>query len=117
MSEFPQSPQLFLSLSDVCADSQIPRSPQSSETVGIGDRVRREKTSSVTASVAGRGGSELRKLECASCRRFTERVDEEFEQCARCNADDIRMAGLEILMDSLPPSETKRFLAEWRDLQ
>ncbi len=66
-----------------------------------------------SSSVTPRPKPELRKpTPCSRCGRVVERVDAEFEQCVRCNADEIREAGRITLVESLPPEQARIYAAD-----
>lgn len=117
MTEVPQSPQLSLSLSDDCASTRSLGLLSSSETVGIGGLVRRLESASVDTSLVRTTRPLLRKVACSKCRRVVERIDEEFEQCVNCNAEEIHEAGRLTLLESLPPERARRFAVSEAELQ
>jgi RNA polymerase subunit RPABC4/transcription elongation factor Spt4 len=81
---------------------------QAPDIQGRFDFIEAAKKESVP-SVSRRSAALLRKVACYKCRRVVERVDEEFEQCVSCNAEEIHEAGRLTLLESLPPERARRF--------
>ncbi len=113
--KFPQSPQLHLSLSDGFSDHLIPREPHSSVPVGIGSTTEEEKTPQSAPQSAQQPNPALRG-NCRRCGRHAV-IDRECYQCVGCNSDDLREAGLLILIDSSAPDRAKRFFGELREVR
>jgi hypothetical protein len=69
------------------------------------------------SSVSKRNAAPLRKVRCPRCDKQVELVDEELEQCLRCNGEEIHEAARLTIFEALPSERARRFASGEDELQ
>lgn len=60
-------------------------------------------------SVTHKQRHRLRKIRCTRCHKEVTECDEEFQQCVRCNADELHESARLTIFETLPLERSRRF--------